>query len=108
VERLVERAEEAAVDVRGELLQLAPRASEILDEDLNMEIHGLNERKHRASIAKDILDRVGIGAGSKIPQGGIHFHKHRHEVKEMSDEDLRNDVFDLVKVKDGEYESSGD
>jgi hypothetical protein len=105
VERLVEKAEEAAVDVRGELLQMAPRAAEVLDEDLSMEINGLGERKHRAAVAKDILDRVGIGGGSKIPSGGIHFHKHKHEAKQMTDEELRDEVMELTKAEDGSYES---
>ena len=106
VQRLVDKAEEAAVDVRGELQQMAPEASAVLAEDLTMEIHDLQERKHRSAVARDILDRVGISAGSKIPSGGIHFHKHKHEAKEMTDEQLRDDVMDLTRAEDGSFEST--
>ncbi|MHA2066615.1 MAG: hypothetical protein ACXABY_19760, partial [Candidatus Thorarchaeota archaeon] len=106
VERLVEKAEENTVDVRGELTQMAPRAAEILDEDLNMEIDGLAERKHRADIARDILTRVGISGTKPIPQGGLHLHKHTH-VEKMTDEELRDDVMDLTRSKEGDYTTKG-
>jgi hypothetical protein len=96
---LEKRADEQAVDLREDIKRLAEIAVENLSEDLSMEIADRGDRKIRQEASKDILDRAGYRKSDRPIHGDLHLHKHDH-VHEMSDEELRDDVLDLVKTED--------
>jgi hypothetical protein len=98
---LEERADEQAVDLREDIKRLAEIAVENLAEDLSMEVNGARDRKIRQEASKDILDRAGYRKSDRPISGDLHLHKHKH-VHQMSDEELRDDVLDLVKTDDSE------
>lgn len=105
INRLVEISEEIAVDVNEDLKKLSGVAVEVLSEDLNMEVNNRFERKLRQDAAKDILDRAGFRKNTPFAGGDLHLHQHiEKEAKEMSDRDLQNEVMDLVKVSEGNYQ----
>ena len=104
VQRLMDRSEEIAVDVRQDLKLLSQPAAEVLAEDVHMEINDRFDRKLRQDAAKDILDRAGFRKNSPMIRGDLHLHKYEAEAKEMTDKDLQNDVMELVKVSSNEYE----
>jgi len=95
VARLEAMSDEIAVDMRLDIQRMAQDAVEIMDEDLHMPITNRFERKLRQDAAKDILDRAGVRkSGASAPQRHLHLHQN---VKDMSDDDLRDSVFDLTK-----------
>ena len=90
--RLESMAEYSATDVRSELEMRQGIAIETIDECLvNKEENSI---KLRVATAQDILDRTGYGKQLE-PQKNLHLHVHK-EVKELSDEDLEKEVFDIL------------
>lgn len=102
VARIEEDAEEVAHDVAVELKQLAQRAVEILDDQMNKQ--GVAEVV-RQRAALEVLDRSGYGKkeGVKVPSGGLHVHNTQINIGEMSDSELRDSVMDAIEgeVVDG-------
>lgn len=101
--RLMEAIDDAEVrSVRAELIEMSKRAVEVLDEDLNMEVPTLDARRIRQSAAFDVLNRTGY----KDKMAGLrdlHLHKDTHihqNPKDMTNEELQDDVFDLIKAED--------
>lgn len=96
VGRLEEMADEIAVDMRLDIERMAETAVEIMDEDLHIVPNDRFDRKLRQDAAKDILDRAGYRKNQDSKPSGLHLHLHK-EIKSMSDEDLRDSVFELIK-----------
>ena len=102
--RLEDMVEESICDVREDLRLLAPRAKQVITEELYKEDDQvtpmpLAERKMRLSTAFDILDRdSGRKKHGDSAAKEVHFHTHQelHITKDMSTEDLQRDVFDLL------------
>jgi len=97
--RLSNVADFDAAGVKQQLGMMADRALEVLDEDLHIEERG---NKARQSAARDVLDRLGFG--TKKPATTIKVEGdlvNKKEVKELSDEELLDEVMDLVE---GDYE----
>lgn len=90
--RLESQAEYIAIDVRNELELRQGLAIETIDEAL---VNKENDIKLRVTTAQDILDRTGYGKQSE-PQKNLHLHVHKN-VKELSDEELEKEAFDLLK-----------
>ena len=95
LQRLEAKGEILAIDIREDIQKMAETAIDVLDETLNMEVDNRFDRKLRLDAAKDILDRAGFRKSAE-PQRHVHMHAHKH-VHEMSDDELRDDVFDLLK-----------
>lgn len=96
--RLRERVDDALIlDIREEIGRLAPRAVEVLDEQLNLP--GIPE-KIKQSAAFDVLDRLGYG--DKKPGAGgnksLVLVKIEQHVKDASVETIKDDVLDLVAL----------
>jgi len=97
--RLSAAADFDAASVKQQLGMMAERALEVLDEDLHIEARG---DKVRQAAAKDVLDRLGFG--TKKPATTVNVKGdlvNKKEVKELSDEELLDEVMDLVE---GDYE----
>ena len=96
VARLSEGIEEAAVaSVQEELRGLAPRAVEVLDEDLNFMPTCTQDRKVRQAAAIDILNRTGY----KIPERVEHAHAHiLKDARDMPTEQLATDILDVINA----------
>ena len=102
VERLSAQVEDNLItDVRKDLQDMAVRAVQVLDEDLNLHVDGdLKARKLRQNAAFDVLDRNGIGKHSDAPKE-LHLHQHLEKhVHGMSDEELAEDVMDILIEED--------
>ena len=94
VARLSEGIEEDAVaQVQDQLLGMAPRAAEVLDEDMHFMPLCSQDRKIRQTAAIDILNRTGY----KVPERVEHAHAHLvKDVSEMETKDLAIDVLDMI------------
>jgi len=104
IARLEEDAEEVARDVSLEIKKLAERAVEILDDQMNKAVV---DDKIRQKAALEILDRSGYGKkdGPKLGPGAhLHLHDTKVQVNNMSREELKNDVMDLVEADYDEEE----
>lgn len=97
VARLEGKADEVAIDVREDIRQLAERAIEVLDDQLNKK--GIPE-PIRQRAAFDVLDRAGYGSKEKKP-GGNSINLTQINIGELSDKQLKDEVMDLIE---GEYE----
>ena len=99
--RLESDLEEEGVSVKEEIRLIAPLARRVLAKDLASDLEDLEyhlpARKYRAGVAQDILDRAGVHKGGDSGGGDLHIHKHEEiHIHKMSDEELRDDVFDLL------------
>lgn len=97
VARLRDRVDdEIMADIRADLAKLAPRAVEVLDEQMNWP--GVPEAiKQKAAF--DVLDRCGYG--DKKPGAGaksLTLVKIEQHVSNASTEQLKEDVLDLVAL----------
>lgn len=99
VARLEAAAEELAVDVNADLKQMAVRAAEVLDRELEAEPQNRQERALQVQTAFGVLDRAGFGK----KDNPIHLHKHEHlEVGKLSLEELYKDVIDIASGDEGD------
>lgn len=98
VERLRERVDdEIMTDIRADLARIAPRAVEVLDEQMNYP--GVPEAiKQKAAF--DVLDRCGYGDKKPGAGGAKHLTliKIEQNVKNASIETIKDDVLDLVEL----------
>ena len=104
--RLEDEVEESVCHVRAGIRLLVPRAEQVLKEELfkdeeedefGMSVKmSLPERKLRLGVALDVLDR-SEGKG-KNGDGATHLHLHNelHLTKQMTTEELKTDIFDLI------------
>jgi len=92
-ERLLTLADYNAVEVATELRMRQGRAIEAIDRGLDSE-----DEKLAVSTGFEILDRTGYGKTVE-PQKHLHLHAHK-EIKEMSDEELLDDVMSFVEDKE--------
>jgi hypothetical protein len=96
--RIETEIEIEVLNLREEIRLIAPAARnvlvrELVDEPTDKNIQG---RKLQVTVAQDVLDRSGVSKGM-APVGDLHLHKHEEvHVHGMSDEALRDDVFDLL------------
>lgn len=96
--RLEVDMENEVLNLREEIRLIAPAARNVLVEELirkptDEKIQG---RKLRIDVAKDIMDRAGVHKGT-AGAGSLHLHKHEEvHVHGMSDQELRDDVFDIL------------
>jgi len=107
--RLEDLAEENMCDVRQDLRLLAPRAKQVITEELYKEDDDdekpmpLAERKLRLSTAFDVLDRdSGKKKHGESGAKEVHYHEHKelHLTQNMTTEELQQDIFDLLEEKD--------
>jgi len=109
--RLETEVEESICDVREGIRLLVPRAEQVLKEELYKDDEdgeggkklSLSERKLRLGVAADILDRdAGKKKMGESAAKSLHFHQHNeiHVVKDMTTEELQNDVFKLIEDVD--------
>ena len=108
--RLEAEVEESICDVREGIRLLVPRAEQVLKEELYKDdgdgdgkALSLSERKLRLGVAVDILDRdAGKKKMGESAAKSLHFHQHNeiHVVKDMTTEELQNDVFKLIEDVD--------
>lgn len=89
--RMEAMAEYEAVDMRTELEIRQGLALETIDEHL---VNKEAKIEGRVNTALQILDRTGYGKKEQ-PQRHLHLHAHK-EVKEMSDEELRSGISELL------------
>jgi len=105
--RLEDEVEESVCHVRAGIRLLVPRAEQVLKEELFKDDDredadglpipmSLPERKLRLGVALDVLDR-SEGKG-KNGDGSTHLHLHNelHLTKQMTTEELKTDIFDLI------------
>lgn len=105
VARIETDLEGKAVEVRAEIRAIAPAARMVLAKTIAKEPDELTEdlsaRKFQANVAQDLLDRAGVvKPNTDAGLGGLHLHLSKTEEKHihlMSDKDLREDLFDLLK-----------
>jgi len=102
--RLETELEDESLHVRDDIRLIAPLAKRVLAADLAADLKDLDmlpARKYRSSIAMDILDRAGVSKGDNGGGSSLHIHKHEEvHIHQMSDEQLRDDVFDLLDKVD--------
>jgi len=93
--RLRDDIDEGAVANVQETLQgMAPRAAEVLDEDMNFMPLCPQDRKLRQTAAIDILNRTGY----KVPERVEHAHAHLYKAaKELPTEALAVEVLDIIQ-----------
>ena len=100
VKRLTDQIDEEVVDIRKDLELLAPRAVEVIDEQLN---YPGTDDKVRQRAAFDVLDRCGHGA-KKDDGGGsksLTLVKIDKIINNASKEDLKDDVLELIDLNEG-------
>jgi hypothetical protein len=103
VARIEALADNSACDLRQDLQALAVKAICNLEEDVHM-ADGKSpddltnfQRNLRYKASTDILDRIGL-VSKKLNFGELHLHNEDHKhIHNMSIEDLRNDVMDVLK-----------
>lgn len=96
--RIETEIEEEVLNLREEIRLIAPAARGVLVRELVTDPHDMNiqGRKLQVDVAKDVLDRSGVHKGM-VGISSVHLHKHEEiHVHKMSDQDLRDDVFDLL------------
>lgn len=87
--------EGAVAEVHDQLQGMAPRAAEVLDEDLNFMPLCTADRKLRQTAAIDILNRTGY----KIPERVEHAHAHiLKDARDMPTAELATDVLDVINA----------
>lgn len=86
--------EQDARDLRKEIMKMAERAVEVIDEDLRIKEIG---NKTRQAAAFDILDRAGFGTKktSIHVEGDMTFV--RQDIHEMSTEQLHDEVMGFIE-----------
>lgn len=87
VERLQAGAVMDVLSIHDDLKRAAKKAVEVMDTELNMPVkkREVRQRRLRLDAAFGVYDR----AYPRVEQGQhVHLHKHAHEVRGMSDEDL--------------------
>lgn len=99
VKRLTDQIDEEVVNIRAELEKMAPRAIEVIDEQLNWP--GVDE-KTRQRAAFDVLDRCGHGAKKDQGSGNrsLTLVKIDKIVNNANTEELKDDVMELVNLKE--------
>jgi hypothetical protein len=97
VARLERGADEVAYDMREDLKEMALRSLEVIDEDLHLEPTDIRERYLRNKTAADVLDRIGLRKGEKLP-GGVSLKNIQINVNNMDSGEIREQVMDLVKL----------
>jgi len=93
VDRLLEKSEKIALDLREDLRLMAETAIENIDEDLNLPPATLEERKVRQKASLEVLDRFGLVKQEK-PQTQVNVTQVN--VGKMTTEELQRDIFDLT------------
>ena len=96
--RIEVEMEDEVLNLREEIRLICPAARNVLVRELIDEPHDKNiqGRKLQVDVAKDVLDRGGVHKGT-APIGALHLHKHDEiHVHDLSDEQLRDNVFDLL------------
>ena len=100
--RLETEIENEVLNMRDEIRLIVPAARSVLVRELVCEPHDreIQGRKLQVDVAKDVLDRGGVHKGT-APTGDIHLHKHEEvHVHQLSDQQLRDEVFDILKEED--------
>lgn len=98
VQRLTDQIDEEVVDIRKDLERMAPRAVEVLDEQLN---YPGTDDKVRQRAAFDVLDRCGHGV-NKPNQGGnrsLTLVKIDKIVNNTTKEEIKDDVLELIDLQ---------
>jgi hypothetical protein len=97
LKRLEDGADVAAMDVRDEIARMVPKAVENLHDDLDMDVENHLERQVRQKASLEVLSIAGIKPSS---HGGIKINigdkNTQINVKELSDDELREKVFDIA------------
>jgi hypothetical protein len=97
LKRLEDGADVAAMDVRDEISKMVPKAIENLNDDLDMDVENHLERQVRQKASLEVLTIAGIkpsaGGGIKIDIGDKNTQIN---ISDLSDDDLRKEVFDLA------------
>lgn len=94
INRLQELADYEAVEMVTAMKMRQGLALSAIDRGLNQ----VDDNK-AAIIGFELLDRTGFGKTAKHVHAHAHAHVHK-DVKEMSDEELLNDVLDITEVKE--------
>jgi len=97
LKRLEDGADVAALDVNDHLKRMIPKALDNIEDDLDMDVENHLERQVRQRASLEVLGITGIkptaGGGIKIQIGDTNTQVN---VNELSDDELRKDVFDLA------------
>lgn len=103
VERLESYAEEVSIDTKKEIARMSIRALEILDEQMHKK--EVSEQI-RQNAAFDILNRAGYSKKDRpIHVEGDMINIQHNEIRpeDMTEEQLRDDVLDLLEDGDGNF-----
>jgi hypothetical protein len=98
--RLEEMIEDETVGAKQRLLALAPQATKVLAENLYDDSVDMEVRRLKTKSAIDILDRI-IPKKEGVKAGTINIQQNI-DARKMSTEDLRDEVFDLIRDEDDE------
>jgi len=75
----------STIDVNRKVRALQPIALEVLEQDLLLEPKNIADRRHRADVAKTVLDRGGNGAISKnVSAHGVFTLQDLNEINERA------------------------
>lgn len=100
LDRLTRGAEVDAMDMHESLRLMGTRSLEVMDEDLHAEPTDTRQRYLRNKTARDVLDRIGLRKDVAQGPSHLHLHKHQHDVKNMTAEELREDVMEMVRASE--------
>ena len=97
VKRIEGNCEVLDYDMRQEMRLMSYKALENLDEDLHIVPQNLPERKLRQEASLEVLGMVGVRkTGSSVNVLVNNANVSTQNVKELDDEQLRNEVADLT------------
>lgn len=103
VERLEKYAEDITTDTKKEIARMSVRALEILDEQMHKK--DISEQL-RQNAAFDILNRAGYSKKERpihVEGDMINIQHNEIHPEDMTEEQLRDDVLDLLEDSNGSY-----
>jgi len=94
-------AEMAATELRQDILNMAQRALEVIDEDLDLSPTDPRERKIRQAAAFEVLDRA-IPKNNPVREvTNNQYNIGKINVNKMTDEELSLEVLNMIEDEDG-------
>lgn len=91
--------ERDGMDIHKELRTLAENAVEVLSMNINTQASSEKEKDRQQRAAFDVLDRAGFGKTETHISKNLHLHAQVKDVRNMTTEELQEDITDLIEVE---------
>ena len=104
VARILEVGDKELINLRKDLVLMAEKALENLDEDLHINPDTHHERRLRQNASLEVLNSVGLRKDGIHKTGVMEDSNEEKKVEELSEDDLRSEILDLTLNQEGLYE----